>query len=239
MHFDGEPALVVNRYDRTVIDGTPVRIHQEDFCQALGVPPTNKYQSDDGGPSVEDMAKMLDTVGLTRPRDAIHQLLLGVGFNGLILGTDAHAKNYSLLRSGSQVRLAPFYDLASTAALGDHPSKLRMAQKVGGEYRPTIIGRRHWERLGDTTGVGGEQLCDDVVRMAQDLPDAFAAAVASEKLSGHQSIYASQLRHMEPRLPAIPRRFLSRRHQLTHRSCPALPQQRAVPLPGDSVGRHP
>jgi len=110
VRFGSEQALVVRRYDRPLIDGVVVRVHQEDFCQALGVHPQRKYQSD-GGPTVDDLVGVLGSAG--SQRDDIGHLLRAVAYNWLILCTDAHAKNYSLLLSGRQVRLAPLYDLAS------------------------------------------------------------------------------------------------------------------------------
>jgi hypothetical protein len=56
-------------------------------------------------------------------------------WNWLIGGTDAHAKNYSLLMAGDQVRLAPLYDIASALPYGMHERKLRFAMKLGGDYR--------------------------------------------------------------------------------------------------------
>lgn len=154
--------------------------------------PTNKYEAD-GGPGVEDMVGALHAVTAADPTAAVGRLLSGVGFNWLILGTDAHAKNYSLLLSGAQVRLAPFYDLASAVVLGDHPKKLRLAQKVGGEYRPTVIGARHWVRLGDATGIGGERLLAEVRDLAARLADAMATVIAAEDLDGDAREFADRL----------------------------------------------
>lgn len=50
--FGDERVIVVERYDRVVRDGVVRRVHQEDVCQALGVRPEAKYQSE-GGPSPE------------------------------------------------------------------------------------------------------------------------------------------------------------------------------------------
>src|ERR1041384_5696617 len=78
----------------------------------------------------------------------------------LVLAPDTHAKNHSLLLSGRQVRLAPMYDVASALLYDDHPKELKLAQKVGGEYRVTVIEGRHWDRLateggGDAGGMRG------------------------------------------------------------------------------------
>jgi serine/threonine-protein kinase HipA len=168
--FGDERALVVERYDRMRVNGVVERIHQEDFCQALGVEPNKKYQAD-GGPSLEDLVSLLREVEVRPADDDINALIRAAAFNWLILGTDAHAKNYSLLLSGRQVRFAPLYDLASAAPYGEHPKKLRMSQKIGRDYRPTEISSLHWERLAETSRIDSDRLLQDIASMATRLPD--------------------------------------------------------------------
>jgi serine/threonine-protein kinase HipA len=179
--FAGEQALVVTRYDRLRRDGAVTRIHQEDCCQALGVHPERKYQAD-GGPGIEDVATMLREVEIRSADADITALVDAAAFNWLVLGTDAHAKNTSLLLSGRQVRLAPLYDIASAAPYGDHPRKLRLAQKVGGEYRPTVIGPRHWDRLARAVRADPDRLHARIVGLADRLPDTLEAAIAEVEL---------------------------------------------------------
>ena len=100
---------VIECYDRVRTGGAIRRIHQEDICQALGLPPTQKYQSD-GGPGVRAIAELL-TNGSTAPNDDVRTFVAAVAFNWFIAGPDAHAKNYALLSGAqSRVRLAPLYD---------------------------------------------------------------------------------------------------------------------------------
>jgi serine/threonine-protein kinase HipA len=168
--FGSERALVVTRYDRMRVAGIVERIHQEDFCQALGVPPEKKYQAD-GGPSLEDLVTLLREVEIKSADDDVNTLVRAAAFNWLILGTDAHAKNYSLLLSGRQVRLARLYDLASAAPYGEHTKKLRMSQKIGRDYRPTEISSLHWERLALSARIDSDQLLRDITTMATRLPE--------------------------------------------------------------------
>ncbi len=191
--FDDERALVVQRYDRVSMpDGRLIRVHQEDLCQALSVHPVNKYQAD-GGPGVEQMAAALRASAAGDATRDVDALCRAVAFNWLVLGTDAHAKNYSLLLSGRQVRLAPLYDIASAAAYDGHPRRLRMAQKIGGEYRPTVIASRHWSRLAKTVGIDGTRLQDDIVSMIERLPDALSDAVAGTDINERESASAAKL----------------------------------------------
>jgi serine/threonine-protein kinase HipA len=124
---------VVERYDRDVAaDGTVERIHQEDFCQAIGVPPETKYE-DDGGPSLSRIAGILATVATP---GSLEHLLGAVVLNSLLGNGDAHAKNFSLLheRSGA-LRLSPLYDLLSTLHYGDD----HLAMYVDGVHRTNRV----------------------------------------------------------------------------------------------------
>src|SRR5690606_16575688 len=99
--------LLVERYDRVMdVSGRRQRLHQEDFCQALGVVPEMKYQNE-GGP---DLAQCFDLVRrATRPSaPQILRLFDAAIFNALIGNHDAHAKNFSLLYAGKAPVLAPF-----------------------------------------------------------------------------------------------------------------------------------
>jgi serine/threonine-protein kinase HipA len=113
----GRKLIVVERYDRVVHDdGTVDRIHQEDFCQATGLPPDRKYQ-EDGGPSLRRIADIVQTA--TRS-ESVEVLLRAVTLNVLLGNGDAHAKNFSLFHQPSgALEFAPLYDLMSTLYYGD------------------------------------------------------------------------------------------------------------------------
>jgi serine/threonine-protein kinase HipA len=113
----GQRLIVVERYDRTVRpDGSVERIHQEDFCQATGIAPEQKYE-EDGGPALRQIAEILQVA--VSP-DSLDQLLRAVTLNVAIGNGDAHGKNYSLLHEPSgALRLAPLYDLVCTLVYGD------------------------------------------------------------------------------------------------------------------------
>lgn len=116
--INGRKLLVVERYDRLVhLDGSVERIHQEDFCQAVGVDPERKYE-EHGGPSLRRIADILrsSTVG-----DSLTTLLRAITLNIVIGNGDAHAKNYSLLHGISgALRMTPLYDLLSTLYYDDN-----------------------------------------------------------------------------------------------------------------------
>jgi serine/threonine-protein kinase HipA len=112
----------------------------------MAIPPTRKYQSE-GGPGVRQIADFLKTYS-TRAGEDVRIFADALAFNWLIAGTDAHAKNYAvLIGSGGTIRLAPLYDLASVLPYPDFdPRRIRLAMKIGREYRLREIGRRQWQK---------------------------------------------------------------------------------------------
>lgn len=144
--------LLAARFDRTrEADGNIQRVHQEDFCQALGVPAEIKYQAE-GGPSLPDCFNLLREAS-TAPAPDIIALLDAVIFNLLIGKHDAHAKNFSLvyLPDGS-VRLAPLYDLVSTVFYPELTDK--MAMKIGKQSKSALVYPKDIDRLAADAGLG-------------------------------------------------------------------------------------
>jgi serine/threonine-protein kinase HipA len=138
LDLDGLPVLAVERYDRRPSRGGPVRVHQEDGCQATGNPPTYKYQ-EQGGPALRDLAALLRDYGNASD---VTELLRRTTFNMAVGNADAHAKNFSVLHDadGQGIVLTPFYDVLSTIALklADATGRpmhtdTRMGQQVGGK----------------------------------------------------------------------------------------------------------
>jgi serine/threonine-protein kinase HipA len=130
-----------------------LRLHQEDLCQALGVRPQAKYQNE-GGPSPGQIAELLRAAS-DRAVEDVQTFADALVYNWLIAGTDAHAKNYSLLHGrGGRVRLAPLYDLASALPFPElDPNKLKLAMRLGGHYRVREIGARELRKTGEELGL--------------------------------------------------------------------------------------
>ncbi|MDQ3406730.1 MAG: type II toxin-antitoxin system HipA family toxin [Chloroflexota bacterium] len=175
--FEGETAIVVTRYDRLDTDDGVIRVHQEDLCQALAVHPRDKYQAE-GGPSPRDIIRLFRRTMPARIADeATWSFVDAIIWNWLIAGTDAHAKNYSVLLAAGDVRLAPLYDIASALPYGTHERKLRMAMKVGGDYDLVAL-RDRWSRAATEWDMDRERLASRVSFLASATLDAFAAAAA-------------------------------------------------------------
>ena len=165
------------------------RVHQEDLCQALGVHPSRKYQNE-GGPGPREIISLIRANVGGGSGDAIKEDLdTFVGmliFNWLIGGTDAHAKNYSVLIGGDGlVRLAPLYDVASIYAYPHiDPLKAKLAMKIGRQYRVRDIGRGEWREFAARTGLQADDVIDRARSMAENLPDALADEIACAKGDG-------------------------------------------------------
>ncbi|MBR1160243.1 type II toxin-antitoxin system HipA family toxin [Bradyrhizobium elkanii] len=171
VRFEKEIAIVVERYDRQFSGNNVIRVHQEDVCQARGIMPTKKYQSE-GGPSATDIIELLRTYS-TDSVDDIDTFIDALGFNWLIGGTDAHAKNYSLLlANGPTVRLAPLYDVASILPYDDVDlQKMKLAMKIGGEYKLGQIGAREWQKFAREIRFDAEKVIAGLSFLADQLPD--------------------------------------------------------------------
>jgi serine/threonine-protein kinase HipA len=183
MRFGEEIAIVIERYDRQRKGNDIIRVHQEDICQALGIMPTKKYQNE-GGPSPVNIVELLRTYSTDRQAD-LETFVAAIGFNWLIAGTDAHAKNFSLLLGGRRVRLAPLYDVASILPYDEFDLReVKLAMKVGGEYKLNLIGLRQWQKFGRETRVEADELVELLASMAKQLPDEVNAARARAREEG-------------------------------------------------------
>lgn len=175
--FAEETAVVVTRYDRRWVDrGEVVRVHQEDLCQALGEPPSRKYQNE-GGPTPAQIARLLrHAMPPNIGEQAVWRFADALIWNWLIGGTDAHAKNYSLLLSGDQVRLAPLYDIASALPYGTHERELRLAMKIGTSY-DVYPQRNTWPGAARDLGLDADALVARARELAETVTDALSGAI--------------------------------------------------------------
>ena len=185
--------LLAQRYDRTYVGGRWRRLHQEDYCQALGRPPSAKYESNQTGtcgPTLRDM------FALTRrhmpPIDILH-LLDMVIFNVLACNTDAHAKNYSIMIRGNGASLAPMYDVMC-GEVWENVTK-NLVQKIGGTNRGDHLNGKHWQRFARECGLNPRQVLERISALAKSaIAEAGAAEskVAAMPAGGH--IILSQTR---------------------------------------------
>lgn len=168
--------LLVQRYDRSHEEGGIVRrLHQEDFCQALGVPPETKYASE-GGPTLKDCFELLRRV-VARPAVDVLKLLDAVIFNLIVGNADAHGKNFSILYDDEGPRLAPLYDLLATVTYPELSPNLAM--KIGKRATLAEMDAKGWATLASEAGLGlplirrkVSEICDSVNTRAHEVAGA-------------------------------------------------------------------
>jgi serine/threonine-protein kinase HipA len=184
--------IVVARYDRLVTgDGRVERIHQEDLCQAIGLPPARKYQGD-GGPALRTLADILTA---TDP-SSLATLLGAMVLNVLVANGDAHGKNYSLLHAPSgTVRMAPLYDVMSTLYYQDD----RLAMFIDDVNRTDRVTTDRILNEATSWGMARTTASEIVAELFERVPEAIERALAEtpgvpEEI---QRIVASQFERLE------------------------------------------
>lgn len=212
--FEDQRALIVERFDRRLAaDGHWwLRLPQEDLCQAFGLPPSRKYESD-GGPGIVTIMELLRQS--SQPDDRATFFKAQILF-WLLAATDGHAKNFSLaIKPGGRFRLTPLYDVLSVyPILGRGPSQLdphraALAMSVVGRNRHRKlmeIRRRHWNETARACGIGAGAepwIAELLARVepaiqivATQLPEGFPATVSTAIFEG--------LRGAAARLAAMP-----------------------------------
>lgn len=183
LHHLPEPLYVIHRFDRqsdTQANGhTHVRrLHQIDLCQALGVPPSRKYESE-GGLGLSDLFDLLRTPFIERPIVAVNSTIQWVAFNYLVGNLDAHAKNVAFLMRRQKAVLAPFYDLLCVEA---YLPRQTMAMSIAGENKPGWIEGAHWDALAYDGGVAPRLIRGILGRMSEALPHAVATVIGDTRL---------------------------------------------------------
>lgn len=145
------PTLIVTRFDRVVETGAIRRIHQEDMCQVLGLPPASKYANSTkiNEPLLSRLAEVL--LRAADPTAELQRLLQQVTVNIALCNADAHAKNYSLVHDQGTVTLSPLYDVSPTTAF--IPTQRRASLPVGGKFPIDEITRAHLLAEGRSWGM--------------------------------------------------------------------------------------
>ncbi len=188
------PCLIAKRYDRTSPSsgGMVQRLHQEDFCQALGYPSSRKYQQE-GGPSLRECFQLIRDWSTTPVLDIRH-MLDAVIFTVMIGNADAHGKNHSFLYAGETRRMAPLYDQVCTMAWPELSSTLSM--KVGSASRLEEVSPEHFKQLCEQAKLGWPMVCERVGEVCQRMLEAIRDRQALPELRS-ESIPEVVTRHVE------------------------------------------
>lgn len=191
--FDDQLAVVVERFDRALSNGAYSRLHQEDVCQAFGVSPDKKYEAD-GGPGLLAIFRFIDESSVDPQGDRL-QFLDAAILNWVLAATDAHAKNFSFLHdTGSRVRLAPFYDVASYLPFAESPwHEVRLAMRVHNEYLVKKITLNDWLRLGRKAAFDDDLVVERLRSVCARIPDATSGEVARARKAGVDPAHLARL----------------------------------------------
>ena len=206
--FGERKVLVVQRFDRALQNAGSdksdtewiARLPQEDFCQALGVPGSQKYETD-GGPGMRDILRVLDASS-NATADKLAFVKAQMVF-WLLAATDGHAKNFSIfLERGGAYRLTPFYDVLSAwPVIGSgadqiafQKAKLAMAlRSKSSHWALQDLRARHWDGVAKLAGLGdAHALCSDLLAqlpgaldtVESQLPSSFPEHVARTIFEG-------------------------------------------------------
>lgn len=197
-NFDGTEFLLIERYDRHESDGKVMRLHQEDFCQALGILPSSKYESE-GGPSAVRCFNLLENCYLAG-KDKLNFLKYFI-FNVLVGNKDAHGKNYSFLYNIDQnPSLSPMHDVLCTDM---YPSLTKkMAMKIGGKYLLEDVHERHWKIFCEDLGVSSLQFINLIFKTGEQIKHQLNALDFIIDKS-HEEIWSNLKDHISKNIDAI------------------------------------
>ncbi len=188
-----EPLYLIERFDRSQTKPTKLkkgegsdadraaqikRLHQIDLCQALGVSPSRKYESE-GGLGLHHLFEVLLGPFIDRPAVAVNAVIQWVAFNFLIGNLDAHAKNIAFLLKGQKAEVAPFYDMLCVEA---YLPRATMSMSIAGENKPGWIEGIHWDALAYEARVAPRLVRGVLSRMNAALPDAISKVIGDERL---------------------------------------------------------
>ena len=203
--FGKRRVLVVERFDRRWLsDGQLLRLPQEDCCQALGIPPSRKYQSTveghENGPGAADIMTMLQDSD--NPLDDKAAFLKSLIVFWLIGATDGHGKNFSIfLRPGGGFRLTPFYDVLSAQPAFDQKqiphNKYKLAMSVGNSrhYKILNIRGRHFAETAKEAGLGPttvRKVFEEILGLTDTAADTALAQMPKDFATEiHQSLKAA------------------------------------------------
>ena len=198
LEINGIPYYVVERYDREKVDGFWRRLHQEDFCQLLGVNPKLKYESE-GGPSLPRCFDLMRRMELSAA-DTI-AFLDQIIFCFLIGNGDAHAKNFSVIYRGRRAELAPAYDLLSTTVYPNLVAKLAM--KIEKEYNFRWITHGKFVRMGQKVGITEKVIDLELTKLGKRITASVPKVIAQLSQKHPAEVYGKIQKGIETRLSQL------------------------------------
>lgn len=160
-----QPIFMIDRYDRFFHLGDINRLHQEDFCQALGIQNQNKYDSD-GGPSFQKSIQLLRKA-TSLPAVEIKKFISLFLFNLIIGNKDAHGKNYSILYQNNKIELAPAYDILSTSFYPE--LSVKMSMSINGKFKLDEINQDDLIQMAQSAEISGNLVIKEFQRIKNSI----------------------------------------------------------------------
>jgi serine/threonine-protein kinase HipA len=183
--------LFLKRYDRVEKDGKLIRLHQEDFCQALGCSNIIKYE-DMGGPNISECLRLFNNPSFAKADKAKNIFIDSIIFNYIIGNCDGHSKNYSLLydhnaltSKNNSFTLSPIYDVLCTLAYPELTSN--MAFSIGGEQDIKNINVKNWHLFAERVRLGPESLKERCSKITSSIDNSL-----NKLIDKHENIYGAK-----------------------------------------------
>ena len=187
--FAGYELFLIERYDRFHSKNTVKRVHQEDFCQAMGLPFHRKYQ-EQGGPGFLHCRELAEE-HLSAEISVVKQKLTSVmTFNFLIGNNDAHGKNFSIIHKDT-ITLSPFYDLVSTQVYPNLDRKLAMA--IGNTYRHDRVNQSAFVKFSKDMKLRPEKVFEIITATAQKIGKIYEKVLAMHEKQYDKAVIYSDL----------------------------------------------
>jgi len=194
VEIGGKQVYMIERYDRLRLnDGDMTRLHQEDFCQALGVVPVLKYESE-GGPGFRDVFTLVREHS-DEPLTDSDALLSWTLYNFLVGNADGHGKNLSFLYSNGLTRLAPFYDILSTAAYEGKVNN-KFAMCFGHQKDPRYLSLSNLEGFAQQVGIGKRIIFTELRDMVDKIERERKQLVENFSGDARNRIIVSRINHV-------------------------------------------
>jgi serine/threonine-protein kinase HipA len=179
--------FLIKRFDRIEQNNEIMRLHHEDFAQALGVRADNKYEV-----TFKDCLKVLSLTN--RPALEKMKFISMAVFNYLIGNCDAHGKNFSLLHMDNGILLAPFYDVLCTNV---YDLEHTMAMKIGKTRYIEEVTLRDWESFSRQLDVNPALTLEELKRQLNTLPEELEKVVKELQASIGDEILEFVLKNRE------------------------------------------
>ncbi len=182
----GHELFAIQRYDRKKVADRILRVHQEDFCQAMGIPVDRKYQ-EKGGPGFVQCRELIDEYLSDQGVEIRMNMISIMVFNYLIGNHDAHGKNYSIIH-GQKIEMAPFYDLVSTQVYPNLETKFAMA--IGQTFRHDRIKEHSFAEFAKDMKIRMQKLTELMDTMIQSISSSYESVLSRhEKEYGPSTMY--------------------------------------------------